>query len=61
MGRFACSSRKRKLLPGKQADKTTAEALYGMLDPDAMPLRMLATPIARRTRHAQRSGGPSKA
>jgi len=55
MGRFAYSSRKRKLLPGKQADKTTAEALYGTLDPDAMPLRMLATPIARRTRHAQRS------
>ena len=52
-GIFLCRSRKRKLLPGKQADEATAEALCGELDPEALPLRALATPIAMRTRRAR--------
>ena len=46
--------RKRKLLPGKRADKATAEALHGTLNSDALPLRTLATPMATRKGRAQR-------
>ena len=46
--------RKRKLLPGKRADKATAEALYGELDSDALPLKTLATPVAMRMRRRHR-------
>lgn len=48
-------ARKRKLLPGKRADKCTAEALYGALDSDALPLKTLATPVAMRVHRRQRS------
>ena len=49
-----CRARKRKLLPGKSADSATAEALYGTLDSDAMPLKTLATPVAMRVRRRLR-------
>ena len=52
---LSCRARKRKLLPGKCADKCTAEALCGALDSDALPLKTLATPMAMRVRRRQRS------
>ena len=52
---LSCRAGKRRLLPGKCADKCTAEALYGALDSDALPLKTLATPVAIRARRRQQS------
>lgn len=52
---LTCRGRKRKLLPGKRADKATAEALFGALDLDALPLKTMATPVAMRVRRRHRS------